>query len=76
MSTEAEFDWTPETLYLTDAAAWIVVCHQQIEDAPTNYRAAMNVWERLTGMDEAASLTYAYSIATLVPPSVGLIAPF
>lgn len=76
MTTEAEFDWTPETLHLSDAAAWIVVCHQSIDKAPTNYRASMNVWERLTGMDEAEALTFAYQIAGAVPAVTAIVPPF
>lgn len=76
-----EFDWTPETLHLSDAAAFVVRLHQAMEagDGPAAgamYSIGMHVWRELTSMDEAAALTYAYSIATARPPVTGIIAPF
>lgn len=81
--TGPEFDWTPESLHLTMAAAMVVRTHQQTErdTAPTEvvrgmYRGALAVWSELCGMDQPEALTYAYSIATLVPPVTAAPIPF
>ena len=76
-----EFDWTPEVLHLTNAAAIVVRLHQARTDSGSGvllarYTGAMAVWQELTGMDEPTALTYAYSIATLTTPATATPIPF
>lgn len=79
--TGPEFDWTPEVLHLTNAAAIVVRLHQARTDSGSGvllarYTGAMAVWQELTGMDEPTALTYAYSIATLTTPATATPIPF
>lgn len=74
-------DYSPETLHLTEAAAFIIRLHRNMDNntSPTaraQYITAMAVWSALTGQDEATALTYAYSIGTAHPPVTAVLPPF
>lgn len=74
-----EFDWTPEVLHLTNAAALVVRAHTALNGGgvlQARYTGAIAVWMELTGMDEPTALTYAYSIATLPTPATATPIPF
>lgn len=80
----SEFDWTPEALNLTAAAAYIVsrremlgrgVWADQVRDDAI-YTGVITLWSEMCAMDEAAALIYAYSIADAVPPVMGTAVPF
>ena len=71
-------DWTPEHLFLSDAAAFVVRAYETGTNGKpsVSYYGAMAVWKELCGMNEPEALTYAYSIATSHPPITGTVPPF
>lgn len=75
-------DWTPEYLYLSDVAAFVMLAHrnttgrEQSVTARAQYITVMEVWKILTGLNEPEGLIYAASIATLNPPTTAVVPPF
>lgn len=71
-------DWTPEHLFLSDAAAFVVRAYESGTNGKPSpsYYGGMAVWKELTGMNEPEALTFAYSIATAHPPITGVCPPF
>lgn len=68
-----EFDWTPESLNLSDAAALVVRSHMPMS---LSYYPHISMWMALTGLEEPEALTYAYSVATLHPAATAVVPPF
>lgn len=74
-----EFDWSPEHLYLSDAAAFLVRLHRNEDNATTGraqYLIGMELWMQLTGLHEPEALTFAYQICSVQPPVMGTVIPF
>lgn len=74
-------DYSPESLHLSHAAAFIVRLWRVQEEgrdgpARAQYLVAMGVWRELCGMDEPEALTWAFQIATSVPAVTAVCPPF